>query len=171
VRYIASCFLILLFFFYPQSLKAEDTKSLPVVIGTALSPIGIGVVGVALDYNVNNHIYGWGLLRFTPFAITTVPIISHSYLEDYSGGVKYLLIKGVGMSLLYTGEEYCGNIYCDLGTILAGGVIIVGTYIYEIVDLVKKTNEINKKADNKLSLGFYGGVNRNRYNLSLSLAF
>jgi len=168
-------FKILIFslvFLFPVASIGQDQKSLPIVVGTALSPLLLGGVASAFDRSS----YGWinGLITITPFSMTTIPMISHSYIEDYSGGLKFTLFKAIGTINWFTLIEsnYCrDNTNCVIISGSISGVIVLGSYIYEIVDLIIKTEKINKEAGNKASLGFYSGINRNRVNLGLSLSF
>jgi hypothetical protein len=160
--------IFILFFAFPSASLGQEQKSLPIVVGTALSPLLVGGVCTAYDWVS-------GIVLVDQFAITAIPMISHGYIGDSVGGVKYTLLKGIGMINWITlfEADYCGennnNCWYISGSI--SGALIVGTYIYEIIDLIKKTNKINKEVKDKVSLSFHSGINRNRINLGLSLSF
>ena len=122
---IISIFFVVL----PSQSDAGEEKSLGIVLSTALAPVGVGVVGSIEDLR-------WGITRFAPFAVATIPVASHSYLGDYKTGLKFLLVKGAGFVIMYSAfRNGFVNDWDDPGTAecILGASIIATTYIYEIV--------------------------------------
>ena len=170
-KYICSFFLVIFILSLPQSSECEEKKSFPFVLGTALSPIAIISLGCIIDPMDS-------LAEFAPLVITSSPIVSHGYLEDYKSGLKFFLIKGAGafimLDSLYRDFDSLDD---DIGDVLLaiefslGSIVLLGTYFYEIGYLVKKTKKINASADKEISISFYPVVDTDRISLGVTLNF
>ncbi|MCX5859869.1 MAG: hypothetical protein NT056_08250 [Proteobacteria bacterium] len=149
----------------PNSLFAQENKSLGMVIGGAV----VAPLVIAIPASV-----GWGTdgMRLGAFAIGTIPMASHAYLGDNHDGLSFAVFKILANVFVFLSlSEYDTNDDNYLITGILGCSLLTGIYTYELIDLVKKTNQINKKADENILLSLYFGFHREKSSLGATLRF
>lgn len=146
-----------LILFFQSMAEAQEKKSMALVLtASVFAPVAVGAAAWAVER-------GYSIMWATPFAMTAFPAAGHAYLENYSDGLRFFLIKSCEMIFLLDGiQRVTRSDFSDyaLGQWMFSTMALVFTYGFEVGHLVKRTREINRKEDNKIQIGFLPLIDR-----------
>ena len=157
-----------LFLLFQPAAEAQEKKSMALVLtASVFAPVAVGAAAWAVER-------GYSFMWATPFAMTTFPAAGHAYLENYSDGLKFFLIKGCEMVFILDGiQRVTRSDFSDYAKAewMFSAMALVFTYGFEVGHLVIRTSEINRKEENKVQVGFLPLVDRDQFEIKFIVNF